>query len=74
MPRKKTYEVLCTAYKTYVVEATSKEEALDIVCDEVTTFTRGWDFDAAKIDDELKTKDQIEASIRHGAEDLRRGR
>lgn len=71
MAKKRTYRLTVTAYKEYVVEAKSKDEAMNIVGDEVSPMTRGFDMDTIKLDEELRTPAEVASALRHGAEDLR---
>jgi len=65
-----TYEVLVIAYKTVIVEAEDRDEAIEIVVDE-SIAPYGWERDEVSIEAVLDTEEEIDRAIKNGAEDLR---
>ena len=61
----KTFEVLITAYKTVIVEASSEDEAMEIASEECTSSD--WEADRWSIEKELKTANDIDQAKRSGA-------
>lgn len=66
--KRKVYEVSVKAFKVFVVDAESEQEAMKLAVDECGM---DWEVDQAYIEGELKTADDVARSIRHGAEDMR---
>lgn len=62
----RTFEVLVTGWRTLVVSAKNEEEAMEAASDEVG-FLSDWETDEYKVERELKSREEIERAVRHGA-------